>query len=219
MTNLPASLSKKAEDYLQKVRSAQVCARVAFVIDATASREPTWDSAAQLQAEMFSEAAKLGGLEMQIVFFRGANEVGASTWTSNARELQHFMGRVRCEGGHTKYARAFARVREEHQRKSISAVIVIGDDLEEEPRMLYDAIAGLGVPFFLFQEGDNSQTRAAFEKIRDLTKGAYCAFNTGAIAQLREYLRAIARFAVGGLTALSDLRSEAAVKLLGQMKK
>jgi hypothetical protein len=52
-----------------------------------------------------------------------------------------------------------------------------------------------------------------------LTKGAYYAFDSGAIAQLRELLRAVAAFAVGGLTALSDLRSEGARKLLGQMKK
>src|SRR5262245_44229126 len=217
-TNLPASHAKQVAEFLQKQRTAQ--GRIAFVIDATASREPTWDVASQLQSEMFNETAKLGGLEMMVIYFRGMDEVGASNSTSDARELQHFMGRIRCEGGYTKYARAFERVRQEHQRAAINAVIVIGDMCEERPPApIYDAVAGLGVPCFCFQEGNDPELRPVFEKIRDLTKGAYHAFDAGSIAQLRELLQAVARFAVGGLTALADLRTDSARKLLGQMKK
>jgi hypothetical protein len=222
-TNLPASHAKQIADFLQKQRTVR--GRIAFVIDATMSREPTWDAAAQLQGEMFGEAAKLGGLEMQVVYFRGADEVGASNWTSDARELQIFMGRIRCDGGYTKYARAFARVREEHQRTPINAVIAIGDMLEEEPHTLYDAVAGLGVPLFAFQEGSNFQQREvlrlreAFQEMARLTKGAYHGFDAGSIAQLRELLRAVAVFATGGLTALADLRTDSARKLLGQLKR
>jgi hypothetical protein len=217
-TNLPASHAKQVAEFLQKQRTVR--GRIAFVIDATASREPSWDAASQLQAEMFSEAARLGGLEMMVTYFRGMNEVGASNWTSDARELQHFMGRIRCEGGYTKYARAFERVRQEHQKQAINAVIVIGDMIEEKPPApIYDAVAGLGVPCFCFQEGNDPELRPVFEKIRDLTGGAYHAFDAGSIAQLHELLQAVARFAVGGLTALADLRTDSARKLLGQMKK
>jgi hypothetical protein len=216
--NLPASHAKQVADFLQKQRTVR--GRIAFVIDATASREPTWDAASQLQSEMFSEAARLGGLEMMVTYFRGMNEVGASNWTSDARELHHFMGRIRCEGGYTKYARAFERVRQEHQKQAINAVIVIGDMIEERPPApIYDAVAGLGVPFFCFQEGNDPELRPVFEKIRDLTGGAYHAFDAGSIAQLRELLQAVAHFAVGGLTALEDLHTPSARKLLGQMKK
>jgi hypothetical protein len=102
-TNLPASHAKQVADFLQKQRTAR--GRIAFVIDATMSREPTWDAASQLQAEMFSEAAKLGGLEMMVIYFRGMDGVGASNSTSDARELHSFMGRIRCEGG-TRSTRA-----------------------------------------------------------------------------------------------------------------
>jgi hypothetical protein len=128
------------------------------------------------------------------------------------------MGRVRCETGHTKYARAFARVRQEHQQQPINAVIAIGDDLEEQPQELYDTVGGLGVPCFCFQEGDNPILREAFREMVRLTKGAYYAFNPNAIVQLRKLLRAVAAFAVGGLTALADQRTDAARKLLGQLK-
>src|SRR3546814_9870581 len=35
--------------------------RLIFAMDATASREPTWDRACRLQGEMFKETAALGG--------------------------------------------------------------------------------------------------------------------------------------------------------------
>jgi hypothetical protein len=217
------SSSQRVSDFLAK-KTAR--GRIAFIIDATGSREQTWDTAAQLQAEMFSEAAKLGGLEMQVTYFRGLDEVRSSNWTDDARELQHFMGRIRCDYGHTKYARALAHVREEHRRQAINAVILIGDMLEEAPQTLYDSIAGLGVPCFCFQEGSDVQSREgfkelweAFREVARLTKGAYCVFDAGSIAQLRELLRAVAAFAAGGMTALADLRTDGAAKLLGQMKK
>jgi hypothetical protein len=220
--SLPPSPSRRVSDFLAK-KTAR--ARIAFIIDATGSREHTWDVAAQLQAGMLSEAAKLGGLEMQVTYFGGLDTVKSSNWTDDARELQHFMGRVRCDHGHTKYARALAHVRGEHRRQAISAVVLIGDMLEEAPHTLYDSVAGLGVPCFCFQEGSDPQLREgfkelweAFREVARLTKGAYCAFDAGSIAQLRELLQAVACFAVGGLTALADLRTDSARKLLGQMK-
>jgi hypothetical protein len=115
------------------------------------------------------------------------------------------MSRIRCDTGYTKYARALAHVRDEHRRQPISAVILIGDMLEEiPPHPLYDAVAGLGVPCFCFQEGSDPQLREGFKELREafmevarLTKGAYCAFDSNSIAQLRDLLRAVAAFAVG----------------------
>jgi hypothetical protein len=100
--------AKQIADFLAK---ATARARLAFIIDATASRQPTWDTAAQLQAEMFETAAGIGGLEVQLIYFRGAYECSHSPWTSDARELQRAMARVYCESGHTKYGKAFGHVR------------------------------------------------------------------------------------------------------------
>ena len=57
-------------------------ARLIFAMDATASREPTWDRACQVQGQMFLETAALGGLEVQLVYYRGfasAGRAGGST--------------------------------------------------------------------------------------------------------------------------------------------
>src|SRR5262245_23084506 len=41
--------------------------RLIFALDATASRQPTWDTACTLQGEMFCE---IGGLDLQLVYYR-----------------------------------------------------------------------------------------------------------------------------------------------------
>jgi hypothetical protein len=73
---------------------------------------------------------------------------------------------------------------------------------------------------FMFQEGHDLVAEQAFREIARLTGGAWCRFDPGAAAQLRELLRAAAAYAAGGrqaLLAMSKTGSGAA-KLLGQMK-
>ncbi len=48
--------------------------RLIFALDATMSREPTWDTACHIQAEMFEATRAIGGLDVQLVFFRGFGE-------------------------------------------------------------------------------------------------------------------------------------------------
>jgi len=57
--------TQRVADFLAKIRPR---GRLIFIIDATASRQRTWDAACQLQSEMFAEAGKLGGLDAQLVF-------------------------------------------------------------------------------------------------------------------------------------------------------
>ena len=66
---MPDRLSPRVAALLKKTKAAR--GRLIFALDATASREPTWDMAAQLQAAMFEEAAKIGGLDVQLVYYRG----------------------------------------------------------------------------------------------------------------------------------------------------
>ena len=63
----------------------------------------------------------------------------------------------------------------------------------------------LGVPAFMFQEGDDPIAEQAFREIARLTRGAYCRFDPGAAHQLAELLRAAAAYAAGGMRALADL--------------
>ena len=77
-------------------RSAALGPRLIFAIDATASRKPTWDLACELQGEMFKAAAAVGGLAVQLVYFRGADTFHASPFVSNASALTKIMEEVFC---------------------------------------------------------------------------------------------------------------------------
>src|SRR5690349_19645851 len=61
--------------------------RLIFALDATASRQPTWDSAVRIQSEMFEATAGLGGLSLQLVYFRGLTECKASKWLTSTADL------------------------------------------------------------------------------------------------------------------------------------
>src|SRR3974390_1949100 len=76
--------------------------RLIFALDATMSRQPTWDQACVLQAEMFREAAAIGGLEIQLVYYRGLGECAASRWVSDAARLAGLMEKIDCRGGNTQ---------------------------------------------------------------------------------------------------------------------
>src|ERR1700731_1016064 len=76
--------------------------RLIFALDATASRQPTWDRACHIQGEMFEATATLGGLEIQLVFYRGFSECKASRWMTTTADLHRVMRSVFCVGGETQ---------------------------------------------------------------------------------------------------------------------
>src|SRR5690606_23439889 len=198
--------------------------RLIFAMDATMSRQPTWDSACRIQAEMFEETARIGGLDVQLVYFRGLRECRASRWVADATQLADLMAQVACRGGHTQIGKALSHVRAETEKAKVDAVVYVGDCMEESiDRLCHLAgeLSLLGVPVFMFQEGHNRIAERAFREIARLTGGAYCRFDTGSAAQLRQLLSAVAVYAAGGRKALADFSSarggEAAL-LLEQLK-
>jgi hypothetical protein len=188
------------------------------------SRQPTWDEACRLQADMFGEAAAIGGLDVQLVYYRGMGECRASHWVSDARRLAGLMDKIDCRGGHTQIAKVLAHARRETGRAKVQALVFVGDAMEESVDDLSVAageLGMLGVPVFVFQEGADAVAEQAFREIARLSHGAYCRFNLGAAHELAELLRAAAAYAAGGLKALSDLskrHNAGAVRLLAQMR-
>jgi hypothetical protein len=193
--------------------------RLIFAMDATASREPTWDQACQVQGQMFLESAALGGLDIQLVYYRGFNECKASRWVDNPSDLVRLMTGVFCLAGKTQFRRVLQHAVKETGSRRVSALVIVGDAFEENLDEI-GAIAGqlgmLGVRAFLFQEGYKPEAERAFRHIATLTKGAHCRFDSSSPDQLRELLGAVAAYAAGGRRALADLskRSSPAVKLI-----
>lgn len=197
--------------------------RLIFALDATLSRQPTWDMACALQADMFKEAASTGSLSMRLIYYRGLNECRASPWIADSGKLAALMGRIQCVGGHTQIGRVLADARREAAASGVRALVFVGDAMEENVDELCAKAGELGmlrVPCFMFQEGHDAQAEQAFREIARLTGGAWCRFDPGASAQLRELLRAVAAYAAGGRNALKRLaaNSQGATLLLGQLR-
>src|SRR6266550_9566008 len=112
----PAATATRAEidAFLARVKGLAAAkeagqrGRLIFALDATMSRQPLWDTACQLQADMFREAASVGGLEIQLVYYRGLGECRASPWVSQAERLARLMEQIDCRGGHTQIGKIIA---------------------------------------------------------------------------------------------------------------
>lgn len=195
--------------------------RLLFALDATMSRQPTWDLACQLQAEMFETVADTGGLNVQLIYFRGFGECKASKWVSDARGLAGLMTGIDCRGGHTQISKIFSHVRSEHKTRRINAVVYVGDAMEEDIDALAQKageIGLLGCPIFLFQEGHDPTAERAFREFARLSKGAYAKFDAAAPRELAALLRAVAAYASGGRAALKLQGGAPAHKLLEQLR-
>lgn len=228
-TPAPASSKPEIATFLEQVRAlgpssaAGARGRLIFALDATMSRQPTWDTACTLQADMFREAASVGGLDIQLVYFRGLGECRASGWVADTAKLASLMSRIDCRGGHTQIGKVLSHARQEYARQPVQALVFVGDAMEEKIDDLC-AAAGelglLGVPIFMFQEGNDTVAENAYREIVRLSRGAYFRFDAGAAHQLGELLRAVAAYAAGGrkaLAALASRQSPTAQKLLAQL--
>jgi hypothetical protein len=229
--SLPEQAPSAAEDIAAFVARARAMSphaagakgRLVFALDATMSRQPTWDMACALQADMFRETAALGSLDIRLVYYRGLNECRATGWISDSDQLAKLMSKIDCRGGNTQIGKVLTEARREAVAAGVRAVVFVGDAMEEPIDQLCSKAGELGllrVPVFMFQEGHDAAAERAFREIARLTGGAWCRFDPGAASQLRELLRAAAAYAAGGREALLRLSKTAggAALLLGQMK-
>jgi hypothetical protein len=185
---------------------AQVKGRLIFAVDATMSRQPMWDAATEIQSDMFEVAQSIGGLAVQLVYFRGRGEFDVSEWTTTPSALAARMRDVRTRSGFTQLRRVLAHAAGEARRTKVGALVYVGDCFEENPDVVTKDAAGLallGVPAFMFHESDDSNAAAMFREVARLTHGVYARFDAGAARSLRDLLRAAAVYAAGGNAALN----------------
>ena len=224
------SRSSRAEidAFLNKVAATPIAkqtagrGRLMFALDATASRELTWDQACHIQGEMFQATAGLGGLDIQLVYYRGFAEFYASPWLNNSDMLLETMTAVRCLGGYTQIHKVLQHALQESKRKKVNALVFVGDCMEENLDALCDLAGQLalqGVPMFIFHEGTDAVAATAFRQIAQITGGACCPFDVNSAQQLKDLLSAVAVYAAGGQKALQDFNRRKGSVVLQLMHK
>ena len=200
---------------------AEARGRLVFALDATMSRQPTWDLACQLQGAMFDAAAKVGGLEVQLVYFRGHGEAQASGFVSDAAGLKRLMTGISCRGGLTQLGRVLDHAERSAAKAPLAALVYVGDAMEENVDALCRTAGALGLRntrAFMFHEGADPAAARAFREIARLTGGAYLPFNARAAGELRALLAAVGAYAAGGRPALEAAGTGAARRLLADMR-
>jgi hypothetical protein len=222
----PSSVDQIAQ-FLTDVRSkpkvgGSARGRLVFAMDATLSRQPTWDHALVIQAEMFHATAAIGGLDVQLIYFRGLGECRSSKWVSNPDSLARLMTSVGCRGGRTQIERILRHTLRETAKKSVNALVFVGDAMEENVDDLCVVAGELGLmklPVFMFHDGREPVAASSFREIARLSGGAYCPFNAASADHLRELLAAVAIYSAGGINALERHdNTKSARMLLEQLK-
>lgn len=229
-SSLPAGSgadNRAVDAFLDKIARTPVVApagsrgRLIFALDATLSRQPTWDLALSLQSRMFETAAASGGLDVQLVYFRGLGECRASRFVTNGGGLGALMQKIDCRGGQTQIGKVLNHVLAETKEKKVAALVYVGDAMEENADALAVTAGELGLrglKAFMFHEGSDPVAGAAFREIARLTGGVYASFDASSPKRLADLLAAAAAYAAGGRVALERQGGDAARLLLSQMR-
>jgi hypothetical protein len=197
-------LSDAARARLPSVRTTH---RLLFALDATASRQITWDLACELHTELFNEAARLGNIAIQLCYYRGLDEFVATPWTTEAAQLEHDMSTVRCRGGRTQIGRLLDHATREASLHPVRTLVFIGDCFEEDEVEVMKRAGQLAIrqlPVFVFQERGERRATRNFKKIAAITHGAHAPFDSNSPGELRRLLAAVAHYTTGGRAALED---------------
>ena len=217
----PAVAAFLAKATAVAVRPAAAKGRLLFIMDATASRQPSWDGACHLMGEMFAATGAVGSLAVSLAYWRGHMEFAATPFLTDAAELTRRMAGVRCLGGQTQILRALLHALEETKRTRIAACVLVGDALEEALDPIAHAAGQLGLhgtPVFAFHEGAEPVSVEGFRQIAKVSGGAFAPFDSTSAEALRDLLRAVAVFAAGGRAGLTALAGPAAKRIAAQLR-
>ena len=175
---------------------------------------------------MFEATAALGGLDVQLVYYRGFNECKASRWLTSAADLHRVMRSVSCVGGETQIERVLDHaIRETGNRQGRRARCLSATRWRRSSTgcAAWPASSARWVcRSSCFTKVMTPTAEAAFRQMATLSRGAYLAFDLAGIARLKELLGAVAVFATGNRAALAahgQKKGGEVLRLTAQMKR
>jgi hypothetical protein len=183
--------------------------RLVFGFDATASREPAW-AAARTVTDALVRALP-GELDVALAVHGGSRLHTFTEFTANAATLRDRAAGIGCIAGFTQLLPILSRSLE---APGVRVVVYIGDVFEESQargRRLADAMGLKGIRLIVLHDTADWNARRDAEIFLDLarrTGGCVLPFDANAPDRLRELLRAVAVYAVGGEKLLRERRAE-----------
>jgi len=183
--------------------------RLIFGFDATASREPAWDTARTVTDALFG--ALPGELDVALAVHGGSRLHTFTAFTSNAATLRDRAAAITCRAGATRLLPILSRAL---AVQGVRVVIYIGDVFEESPapaRQHADAMGARGIRLIVLHDVADWQARRDAEFFADLARragGCVLPFDASSPDRLREVLGAVAVYAVGGTALLEAKRAD-----------
>ncbi len=200
----PLADGLRRADMLAAAITPQLRPRLVFAFDATASREPAWNTAREVTDALFT--ALPGQLDVALAVHGGGRVHTFTGFSSDARLFRDQAAAVHCQAGGTALVNLMEQVR---THAGIKVLLYIGDCFEETPAAAFeqaDALRLRGVRAILFHDastGDQT-ARTVFEEIARRTGGVCLDFHDNGPADLREILEAVAVLAYGGVKLLEQ---------------
>tara|TARA_B100000579_G_scaffold426598_1_gene434042 strand:- start:1333 stop:2019 length:687 start_codon:yes stop_codon:yes gene_type:complete len=208
-TPTKTKVSKEITNFLKQGKAIstyrQKQSRLLFGIDATASRQPTWNAACRTQGELFTAAHQISNIAIQLCFYRGFSEFTVSNWLTSETDLKYQIAKVACQGGQTQILRLLKHAITEHNKLAVKALLFIGDACEEDLDQLSNLAGQCGLlqlPIFVFQEGTDKNATDSFRMLANLSGGVHTTFDASSASTLASLLGALSRYIVGGKNAL-----------------
>jgi hypothetical protein len=183
--------------------------RLVFGFDATASREPAWETARKVTDSLFR--ALPGELDVALAVHGGSLLHTFTDFTANPAMLRDRAAAIRCISGRTQMLPILSRAL---VAPSVRVVTYIGDVFEESSakgRKLADAMGARGIRLIVLHDVADWLARRDAEVFQDLawrTGGCVLPFDANAPDRLRELLAAVAVYAVGGTDLLEEKRAD-----------
>lgn len=214
------------KETLAKAIQSESRPRLLFTMDATASREPSWNVAKEITGAMFE--AVPGALDVALAYHGGGRLQEITPFSASAKAFLDKLHMVQCRAGCTALNKILNAAIDIPRLK---ALIYVGDCFEEstiEAVELAQQLKLKGVRCFMFHDTssgnqgyDVKTARTIFEQIAQITGGALLPFDENSPGMVKALLEAIAIFASLGIKALEQKTKylPAARLLLDQMKK
>jgi len=204
--------------------------RLAFMIDATASRAAAWNEAKTIQRRMVRDTQRFGRLALRVVHFRAGGagpraslQAYPAGWTEQPEAITKHMDEISCASGNTQILAALDLII--GFKPAATAVMAIGDSREENLASVHQSareFAARRIPVFAFLEGEDPNGQPAYRALARESGGAFAPFGTK--LDLSSLMVAAAAYATGGTPALLTLAGEAghgrptALELAQQLK-
>lgn len=200
-----ASALAKQKDSSKIALALKKTPKLLFSMDATASRQPSWDVAQKITLSMFDVIP--GGLKIALAYHSAGRLQTVTEFRDDAGYFKDQIAAVRCQAGNTALCEILDTACD---TPGLSSLIYIGDCFEERFETavaLAQRLKEKGVPCFIFQEGDDFRAADAFKAIAEITGGAVFPFEMDSLVRVREKLDAIAAYAAGGMKLLQAKRA------------